>query len=366
MGVRALEPDDVSAVAALYERVVRSGAPSPPQGLVEYFRRFFIERAARRDEYPSFVYETEQGIEGFIGVHYRAMTLDDAPFHVVTTGPLFVDTETAAKGAGFLLLRASQALPHDLLLTDGANETMRPIWLAARGDIDHLRCMYWTRPLRLLEHSVAGIEKRPNPGWLRAALSVARPACRLGDRLIHGRVTRRFRRDTGLDAVPLTAERLAQVLARVGRDKRLRPASSVEDLAWYLDELGRIRQRGELRARLIVDAAREPVGAYIYYLGRDRVGQVVHVSAVGRAGDDVLTMLFQDADAAGALALRGRADELTVSWFENLRCRFDYTPPLALLKTPRPEVYSLLFSGGALLTAFEGEAWMGFAAERFE
>jgi hypothetical protein len=92
-GLRACRRDDLTAVAALYELVMRSGRrEAATAGLARYFERTFFDCPWADEELAPLVYEDEGGhIVGFLGQHVRRVRLDGRLLRLCCGGPLEVD-----------------------------------------------------------------------------------------------------------------------------------------------------------------------------------------------------------------------------------------------------------------------------------
>jgi hypothetical protein len=364
--IRAATREDMGAVAALYERVVRAGGAQPAPRLVEYFERMFLESPWTAADCPSLVYEDGRGrIAGFGGVQVRPLLLDGRRLRMVVSGPLFVDTDSPLKAAGVLLHKAIQQLPADVWLSDGANRPMQKVWERMGGHTHTLYCMSWVRRFQQTRSVLLELSERPRLKPYGIIMRAAWPMWASIDRILYGAVTRHIARETTLQAELLTSQSWYELRAALAKELRLHVDYSVQMLEWQLGELAAIVDRGKLRAVLLRDGAARPVGAYLYYVKRGDLARLMHVSAKAAVRKAVLEHLMRDADRAGAVALEGRAEAQDLHELADLGCVFSYEGPLALIRAQDPAVYAALFTTQSLLTRVDGESWMGFASESF-
>ena len=88
----------------------------------------------------------------------------------------------------------------------------------------------------------------------------------------------------------------------------LYPSYDAPSLAWLLEQAGRTRRHGVLRARLCRDERGDAAGWYVYYAQPGGVSQVLQLGGKPRAIGDVLANLFADAHRAGSVAVTGQAE----------------------------------------------------------
>lgn len=147
--IRPLERTDLPQVAALYELVMRSGRPTPPPGLDDYFARTLLDYPWVDPEIPSLVHTDEDGsIVGFQGSSVRRARFDGRPIRIACAGPLVAHPRARKRGVGAFLVGAYLQGPQDLTITDGGPEHMRQIWTLLGGQMAHLECIEWIRLMR--------------------------------------------------------------------------------------------------------------------------------------------------------------------------------------------------------------------------
>ena len=345
--IRALRPDDLGAVAALYEAVARSGARTPAPGLVEQFERTLFGNPHADPELPSLVYEDPKaGIVGFLGSHPRRMRCGDRALRMACSGQLVADPTAGRPGVGALLLRKYMAGPQDLTITDGATDTVRTMWEALGGDTSALASLGWTRVLRPGAFARAMLERR------------GRTLPRTVARVVDAAAGRRLAPEVSTAVTePLTAACLADAAESLAREFELRPAYDEGYVGWLLAEAEAVRARGPLERRLVsLDGA--IAGWYVAYMPSGGVAQALQVGCARRGAGPVLDRLFADAAAAGCAGVQGRLEPALLAAIRERRCLVRRSE-WALVAANDTQLLSDIAYGRALLTRLDGEWWMG-------
>ncbi|HEX8862462.1 MAG TPA: hypothetical protein VGC06_25895 [Actinomycetes bacterium] len=362
--IRPLERDDLTGVASLYERVMRSGSPTPPPGLGAYLGRMVLDHPWADPELPSLVSTSRDGaVEGFIGSHVRRLRFDGKPLRLRYSEWFVTDPAVRERGVGALLLRSYLAGPQDLTITDTAAGPVRRMWERLGGMTAPLPSIGWVRffrPFRFASDYL--LERSGNPSWKRAAHPVTAlldggtrrvPAVRL-------QVQRPSTRDEEL--VPRA---LLDHLACLTDGLRLRPDYDKEFLDWLFAEMSAVTSRGALVRRLVSAPDGRVLGWYVAYLPAGGVGEVVQLVAPDDDVDAVLEHLLHDAWRSGATLLRGRLEPRLFEPVARRRCYLRPSGTRVLVHARDPEVTAALALGQALLTKMEGTWWMGHLVEPF-
>jgi hypothetical protein len=357
--IRSFAERDLAEVAALYERVIRSGSDVPAPRLGDYFRRTFLDHPWRDDEIPSLVHENEHGrVTGFLGSHVRRLRFDGAPIRLACSGQLVVAPEARSEAAGAFLLTRYLAGPQELTITDGANEPARRIWERLGGDTLHLASVDWVRVLRPAGLAVEFATRRGTGAAGRAARVPAGLADRAARRL---RPRLRAPAPSGL-VEPLTAETLVECVEALSPTLRLSPAYDAEFAAWLLDELADVRTRGRLVASRVRSDDGRPLGWYVAYLRSGGVAEAMQVGGDPRSLGITIDFLAHEAGLAGATAVRGRLEPRLLAPVWERRCLLRYTGG-ALVHSRSAELLRVVRGERALLTRLDGEWWMGHHVE---
>jgi hypothetical protein len=351
VSARPLEDRDYPAVAALYERVVRSGSTQPAAGLEDYFRR--IAGSPWADpEIPSLVWDDpEAGVVGYLGSHVRRLMLDGHPRRMACSGQLIADPDYPRPGVGALLLRTYLAGPQDLTITDGANEDVRVMWEALGGHSLAAHSIGWTIVLSPAGYGSALAQRRwGDSASTRAAAPVAHAIDSLAGRAV------RINEPQG-STEPLTPELFVEQLRSFDRSFRLIPAYDAEMAAWLFRELEAVQARGELVRTLVRGDQGQVLGWFVAYMPRDGIGQVIELAAPRRAVGNVLDHLLWQAREAGSVALSGRIEPHLLAELRARRCLMRRTE-WALAHGDAAALSAMAF-GQSLLSRLDGEWWMG-------
>jgi hypothetical protein len=362
--IRPLERSDLPEVANLYEHVARSGSWRAPAGLAGYFEDTFLDYPWADPEIPSLVYAEDGRITGFLGSNVRRFTYDGDPVRLAISGQLVTDPEVRSRAAGAFLLKRYLDGPQDLTITDTASDTARRIWEGLGGETLHLGSIGWARlfsPLR----SVWDFRSRSHRGRLTPVVRPGLPAVDAVGSL----VARRALKVDASESVtePLTPEAMGDNLEAITRPYRLRPAyDDRAGTAWLLEQIARVRERGELIARLVRTSDGRAQGWFVYYHRPGGIAQALGVAGAGDDVGDVLDALLADARARGAVAVQGRVEPHLLERLPARRALFHKSGYLPLIHSRRPELLHAIHSGRALLTRVAGEWWMGHHLLSFE
>lgn len=361
-GLRALRRDDLPAVAALYEFVVRSGKRTPPPPLAAYFERTFFDCPWADAEIPSLVYEDANGrIVGFLGSHVRRLRLGGQVIRVAYGGQLVVDPEARSRAVGAILFRSHMQGAQDATITDGANEIVRSMWALCGGETSHLKTITWTRVLRPLRFAADyALGRLQRPGLARQLRPLWKPL----DRLALGLAGRRLRPPAPATSTePLSPRALLEHLPAVTDAVRCHPDYDEAYLAWLFREMAEVKSRGTLVRSLVRDSRGQFIGWYVYYL-KDGLSQVVQVAATRGALEAVLDDLLHHAYVNGAAAVHGRLEPQLLDALARRRCVFGWSGG-ALIQARDPALLGVLLSSQCWLGRMDGEWWMGHHSEGF-
>jgi len=345
--IRPAERDDVPAVADLFERTLGQGRPPPPGGTAAFLERTLFQSPWSDPEIPSLAYVARKGrLAGFVGTQVRRMRLDSRPVRVVASSHLMVEPDEPAP-AGALLLGRLLGGAQLATVTDTATGVVRRMWEGLGGQALSSCEVDWIRLLSPLRF--AGRRYGVAVGSLADETSSSLD--RLGSRVAR-RIVAPPR--SAASAEPLDAETVFEHLPVVTEGLRLVPERDGAYLDWLFAELHRPSTRGVLSAALVREAGGEPAG---WYIGRVAPGGVVHVAELAaRPGrlQVVTDRLLADAEAGGAVAVRGRADPGVLQALRGRHCLLRYSGR-TLIHSDAPEVIGTVAAGSALLSELQGE-----------
>ena len=126
--IRPCTPDDIPAVAGLFQRTFRNQRAAAPASLQAYLRELYFEHPWRDPDLTSRVFVANGAVAGFIGILPLRLTFRGASIRAAVAGSLMVDKPRENPLAGARLLRAYLTGPQDLSLSDSANAVSRGMW----------------------------------------------------------------------------------------------------------------------------------------------------------------------------------------------------------------------------------------------
>jgi hypothetical protein len=362
--IRSFTPEDIPAVAALFQRVFRHTSAPPPPQLVGYLDSIYFHNPLYTEDLPSYVYDAAGKIGGFIGVLPFPFQLAGVPVRAVIGGNYMVDPDLRNPLAGVKVLRAFFAGKQDVALTDTSNETGRKMWEGMGGVTLQMHSLLWLRVLRPAGFGVSLLSRK------RAGTPIAfltRPLTPLIDAVTTGMSGSPLREGPShLVAQELSPGSLLESLRTVTAPLSFRPAYTEEYLAWLLSMARQKREFGEFTSSLLSDERGSAAGWYMYYPNPGEIGQVLQVGAMPGQLDSVLAHLFEDARSRGAVALIGKCDAAVLSTYTAHSCVFFQRNMYTQVNTKRQDILQALLGGKAFLTRLEGEWWTRLQGDSFD
>lgn len=357
--VRPATTEDVPEIAALHRKTFGAASNLPPAELERTLLDVLFDGPWRREPSSSLVYQDGGDVIGFLGVFDRVMEMHGDPRPVGVISQLMADPDARAPQLPYMLLDRVFSGEHDLIVTDGANNAARRIWLASGGEEVASTGMRWLRVLRPGRYGGDILHRRL--GVPRSVLLAARPLTASVDAAAARLPPNRFRGDApGLHASPLDADTMHDNLPRFFEGRSLVPRYDRSSLEWILSRAAEKRSGGRLRKVALRDGSEQVVGWYLYYVHRGGTGNVLQVAALQSRQDEVLRHLFLEAWREGVVALKGRVDVPLLHTLSRHHCRFLYDGPWTLTYSEDPELRAAVHSGASWITGLECEAWMRF------
>lgn len=346
--VRPLERGDLPAVANLFGRTFRGGAPGA--GLARGLEALFVDGPCVDPQTPSLVHVDGEGAPtGFLGVIAMPFVADGQRKRAAICGSLMVAERESDPFAGAKLLRAYLAGPQDLSLSETANAVSQGLWTRLRGSVLPAYSLEWLRVFRpaAFALSFAGM-KRPA---LLGAAPLARPLDALAGRL------------GPFAPPPESAARSEEVddatlgglLERFTAHAPVRPDWATLDLPAMLAEARGKSRYGPMTARVVLRGA-SPMGLFVYHAKPGGVAHVLQIVAAPGQTEAVVDHLFRHAWSAGLAGLRGRTQpDLLAAMLPRAR---HFTHRAASLVHARdPEILGHFLTGRAFFNGFAGESW---------
>ncbi len=350
-------------------RAFRRGATR--EGVERYLRQVFVDPSQREEGITSLVHEDDAGsVAGFVGALPRRMVFRGRAIRAAVATQLMVEPGQRHGFAAFELLRALFSGPQDLTFSDGANERSAAVWQRSGGEVVLLYSLDWTRVLRPASHLWHRLERSGALGPTQAAA----PLCRALDAIAARVSSRVFKVDRGSAlGVPfgppkprLTEEDMTDASVRAllaEASPSLYPSYDAPSLAWLLDQAGRTRRHGALRARLCRDPRGDAVGWYVYYAKLGGVSQALQFGGKPGAIGDVLANLFADAHRAGSVAVMGQAEPLWLRQLTDAQASLSCNSLGVLVHSRDRDIVGAVQRGDAFLSRLDGEWWLRFGAD---
>src|SRR5438067_11289181 len=144
---REFERHDIPEVAALWQKIFRHTDRPAPEALLQYFQTVFFGGPWQSDGLPSWVYENQGRIVGFLGVLARRMRHQGDSIRAGVITQLMADTNAGGIAALDMMKRYFNG-PQELCWTDGANDSAAALWMRLGGEVAYGYSLEWRRVLR--------------------------------------------------------------------------------------------------------------------------------------------------------------------------------------------------------------------------
>lgn len=368
--IRPLQPDDVEAVATLFQTIFRDPSAVAPASLAAYLRRLYFEMPGCDPEITPLVHIDAGGeITGFIGVNALRMRHGDRVLRAAICGSLMVRNHEADPMAGARLMRAFLAGPQELSLSETASEVSARMWAGLRGIALSQYSLDWIRFIRPAAFAVELATSR-----IRAARLLA-PLARGLDHFAVDRVKSGELRWTAvpkgqvvhdnISAVEIDASAFAALVEPLTAQFALRPDWAAGQLEAILADAALKPDFGELIFVRIDAKGGRPIGAVAYYLMPGRVAQVLQVLArPGQAGT-VIDCLIGEAARRGAVALRGRTQPALLEAMLGRRISFTHVAS-TVAHSRDAELMRACRDGELFFNGVAGENWSRLIGGSFD
>lgn len=356
--VRPCRPDDLPAVAGLFQKAFRDPRKAPAESLQRCLRDLFFELPWRDPDLPSLVYASPADkVRGFIGVIPALINVRGRRVRGAVSSSLVVDDPKANPFAGAKLLRAFLAGPQDVSISETANATAQGMWERLGGSSIAAESMEWVRVFKPAGLTFALAQERmPAAGLLR-------PIAPLLDRVI-SRVA-----DLEVPAPPARDEDacdddLVRAMAEFAASYAIGPQWEPKALKWMLDHAAQNGARGPLHRRLVYGGNGAPVGCYLYQ-GRPRgVGWVLQVLARPESAGAVIDALFAHARRQGTVALKGRTHQRIIDPLLRRRCLL-FRRHCTLVHARDAGLSAAIRDSDSVMSGFAAETWMRVIGDKF-
>ncbi len=147
--IRACSPEDMPAVAGLFQKTFLNRRRSAPESLKTYLVELFLHHPWYDPELASRVYVSPEGaVRGFIGVLPLRLCFRGRKIRAAIAGSLMVDRPEENPLAGARLLRSFATGPQELSISENANRVSENMWRKLGGCPMPFESLEWLRVLR--------------------------------------------------------------------------------------------------------------------------------------------------------------------------------------------------------------------------
>ena len=358
--VRACTPDDMPAVAGLFQRTFRNARVPAPASLTAYLRELYFAHPWRDPALSSKVFVADGAVRGFIGILPLRLAFRGATLRAAVAGSLMVEKPQENPLAGARLLRAYLSGPQDVSLSDSANAVSRGMWERLGGKTVPTQSMEWVRAFRPFATAVALAAE------IAPAARFARPIGAIADG-----IAGLFSRDLfGLEPIAAAPDaeasndELVGFIPELASGYEVRPAWDAATLRWMLAHAADKNRHGPMVRRIVRGKDGRALGCYIYYGRRGGVAWVLQFLARPDAIGPALDHLFADAFARGCVAVRGRSQARLLDALQRRHCLF-FHRSATVVHSHDAELVAAIRSGEALVTGLSGDAWTRLIGDTF-
>ncbi|WP_419913685.1 hypothetical protein [Hoeflea sp.] len=362
--IRPLQAADISAVSALYQKILLNRKEPAPASLSAYLREIFLDHPRFDPALPSRVYVDGNGeVGGFIGVLPAPMLLSGNPVRAAIAGSLMVARPAENPLAGARLLRSVRSGPQDLTVSETANDVSMGMWEQLGDRALPQYSLQWVRVFRPAAFAAAALGER------HKAARLLRPIASLTDAAT-GPLYRSAL--SGSDEKPrkysLKAVVGAELIARLlelSKGYALYPDWNEDAIEWMLQHAGRKQRHGEMRSHIVLSASGKLLGCHIYFARPGGIAWTLQVLAGPKSGATVIASLLDHARENGAVAIRGRVMPQTIGPLMRQKALF-LCNASTVVHTRNQEIKAAIDAGDAFMTGLAAESWIRLIGDRFE
>jgi hypothetical protein len=361
--IRACSPEDMPAVAGLFQKTFLNGRGRAPKSLESYLAELFLHHPWYDPELASRVYVSVEGaVRGFIGVLPLRMCFRGRKIRAAIAGSLMVDKPAENPLAGARLLRSFANGPQELSISENANRVSENMWLRLGGRTVPFESLEW---LRILQP--AGVALAFAREWFAPA-ALLQPLATMIDRIGQRTSGNPFEfacAPGGYDYdAEASEELLLEEIPRFAASYPVHPDWTDASLQWMLAHARAKARRGPVHRRLVYGKDHVPIGCYVFY-GRPRgVAWVLQVLARPESIEAVLDSLLLSAFRNGNVAVRGRTHPRLMNALLHRGSMFFHRSS-TVVHSADAELLQAINAGDALLTGLAGETWTRLIGDAF-
>ncbi len=349
-------------MASLWQRCFRKTTAAPSVAVKKYFVDVLLKNPWFDPLFAPLVLERQGEIVGFIGRMARPMLFHDRPIRTIVTTQLMTDPDRKLGFAAMDLVRAAVSGPHDLCISDGANEQASRIWQRCGGQPLRMLSFTWTRCLRPMQTFMLNLGEHRR---LRPVVGMLHPLSGLVDAIDVRLLPRLYHKPRPhLERCAATPEQILRVMQQAHAGVALRPDYDIAGFTWLLQQCAQAHRFGPLRSVVVVDEQQAPVGWFIYYARPGGAAQVLQIGALYRRGLEVVSELFRDAWEQDAACVSGQLDPMFVTELSNSHCTFRCTELGVVTQSGNKDLLLAMHRGDMVVGRLEGEWWLKLGVDR--
>lgn len=357
--IRVLTPHDLPAAAALLTRVYPGHRWPSLRACEQYLGEVLFGHPWRDLQLPSWVAEEGAQICGLYAVMPRRMRLGKRTLTAAIGCQCMVDPRMRRGLAALQLLKACLAGAQDLTIVDGATDMARRLFAGLGAVAPVAYNMHWTRPLRPARFALSLLQR--GAARRSALAAAAQPVADCVDHVATRLRPNRFLREAcDLVESDLDCTVMTEHLADMSSARALRPDYDSTSLAWLLERLAGLTERGCLRRRAVHDRSGHLLGWYLHFVRAGAVSEVVQLAARDGALDDVLRCLLADAWRHQSTAVHGRFEPAQALALAQRNCWLRAEGPWTAVHSNDSEITAAVQRGDAFFSRLDGEWWLSF------
>jgi hypothetical protein len=359
--VRACTPDEMPAVAGLFQRTFRHARRASSAPLTAYLRKLYFGHPWHDPALASKVFVADGAVRGFIGILPLQLAFRGRTLRAAVASSLMVENPQENPLAGARLFRAYLSGPQDVSLSDSANAVSRGMWERLGGKSAPSESMEWVRPFRACAMALALAADFVPP------LRFARPLASLGDGiagLLHRDLMRVHPADGAVHDSEASDDDLIRLISELAADYEVRPAWDPATLRWILAHAADKNRHGPMVRRIVHGKDGRALGCYIYYGRRGGVAWVLQLLARPDTIGPVLDNLLANALERGCVGVRGRSQARLLDALQRRHCLF-FHRSATVVHSHDAELVAAIRAGEALVTGLAGDAWTRLVGDTF-
>jgi len=351
---RDFEPDDISVVASLYDRLFSGGEGKPSDRLCEYFELLYFKSPCADPLVKCWIYETNRGdVKAFTGSRPIRMMFDGELITGAASGNSMVTEDYQGRGLGSLLMRYDTEKDGAAFSCSDASGSFQMHVLesycgSARIEVAGIQWEYVLRGSRLDDAAKTGSKVMRLPNRILSEMKLRRRRTRIEQQLKGARIS---------EVAPDVPERLPEMLPK---GTRLYPVYDAEYVSWLIKTASFVFSRGQLKHSTVLNEKGEDIdGWYFLWVPENGRAEVLQIASRKGAEERVLAQLIGHAAREGAASVAG-------PWFgnnillaaQNIGCYIGYMPTRRIIRTSNSEIMRAVMCGRYFMSGFEGDSWL--------